>query len=380
MISGDLGHSDPKSEQSFYLSAIGKAEKLAIHSPQEARQSIAIEGLRPFETRVVEGVRIVVVPENLNELVDKNYLFVLAALGLKTTKCKIVQGKTYEGNFVHSTDQQLALNGFGIPLVEGFIPKFRKDLKGPLKKGLHCAIQYICASEKFLDRRWLIFGDSSGILPLLFGSTWATKHQDEKVILDFIINCFSSVKITHIDSYLLNVEELKKRLGLKSNRHKNQIISADEQRFIEEDYKVVLDLIRDFKYEEYDGFNAIIVHMKATNALSKNAKPYSDMCKQIINERLSLIYKGEGKKKKNVPIAKLVDLKSNTPDYARVFNPCMAAGCKTPFRVGSFPENDEERRKIRVSLGEWAKSQKGNRLVSARLSMIESWYYDVLGL
>jgi len=120
--------------------------------------------------------------------------------------------------------------------------------------------------------------------------------------------------------------------------------------------------------------------MKRTNLLCKNAKPYADMCKQIINERLTLIYKNEGKKKKNVPIQKLVDLKSNTPEYVKVFNPCMAAGCKTPFRVGSFPENDEERRKIRVSLGEWAKSQKGNMRVNARISMIESWYYNVLGL
>jgi RNase P protein component len=276
----------------------------------------------------------------------------------------------------------MCLNGFGIPLVEGRIPKFRNDFRGPFKKGLLCSVMYITDSVKYCDKRWFVFSDSRNIMQTLFGEAWATKHQDEKIILDFIISVLKTVEVYNMESYLINIDELRKRLGLKSNRHKNNIISDEEQKFIEDDYKKTLQRIRDFRYNEYSGWDDLINHMKDTQELCKAAKPYSDLCKEIISDRLDFVFKGQKKVSKKQPIIKLIaDKKTqDVVNYVKVFNPCRAAGCKVPFRVGSVPQTDEERNRIKISLREWKNSQKGVNALQSRLPLIESWYYEVLDL
>jgi hypothetical protein len=299
------------------------------------------------------------------------------------SKCEavIVESKAYTCTFKLSVEQTLCLNGFGVPLVEGLIPEFRKDFRGSFKRGLLCSVKYIIEDIKYCDKRWLIINESQNILQTLFSEAWATKHQDEKIILDFIISCLKKVKITNMPSYLINVEELRKRLGLKANRHKNPILTSDEQNFIEDDYKDILEQIRKFSYFDYQAWKDLINHMKDIQLLCKLAKPYSDLCKELVNERLTLVFKNQ-KKNKKVPVEKLIlDKKeADTIHYVKAFNPCRAAGCKAAFRVGSLPQNDEERNRIRVSLREWSNAQKGNNAVKGRLSIIESWYFDVLGL
>jgi len=175
---------------------------------------------------------------------------------------------------------------------------------------------------------------------------------------------------------------LRKRLGLKSNRHKNSIISDEEQKFIEEDYKKILGLIREFVYRDYSDWPDLIGHMRDTQQLCKDAKPYSDLCKEIVSERLDFVFKGQKKVAKKQPIVKLIaDKKTqDVVTYAKVFNPCRAAGCKVAFRVGSVPSTDEERGRVKISLREWKNSQKGVGTLQARLSVVESWYYEVLDL
>jgi len=369
-------------QSSFYARAITLAEKIAVATPQQARQNISVESLRPFETRMIEQKRYVSVPTNLEQLVSENYLFTLAAIALKTCGCIIVEGKEYRPTFKHNADQILCLNGFGVPLVEGAIPEFRGDFRGPFKTGLLCSVMYITELVKFCDKRWFNFNESKNILQTLFGEAWATKHQDEKLILDFIISVLKGVKITHMESYLTNVDELRKRLGLKANRHKNQILTDEEQRFIEEDWKTVLDRIRAFKYNDYDDWPALIEHMRSTQKLCKDAKPYSDLCKEIINDRLSFVFKGQKKTNKKQPIAKLiVDKKdSDIVGYVKVFNPCRASGMKVAFKVGKVPDSEQERSLIRVSLREWRNSYKGIGALQTRLPVIEAWYVEVLSL
>jgi hypothetical protein len=241
---------------------------------------------------------------------------------------------------------------------------------------------YITEGVKYCDKRWFVFNDSRNILLTLFGDAWATKHQDEKVILDFIISALKTQPVFNMETYLINIDELKKKLGLKSNRHKNQIISDDEQKFIENDYKDVLTGIREFKYVEYKGWYDLIDHMKATQKLCRAAKPYSDLCKEIISDRLDFVFKGQRKVNKKQPIVKMIADKKNTDivNYVKVFNPCRAAGCKVAFRVGSFPQNDAERAVVKTSLREWRSSYKGVSALQSRLSMIEAWYFEVLDL
>jgi hypothetical protein len=274
----------------------------------------------------------------------------------------------------------LCLNGFGVPIVEERVPKFRDDLRGPFKKGLLCGIMYITEGVKYCDKRWFQFNDSKNILQTLFGEAWATKHQDEKIILDFIISVMKTVPVTNMDSYLINVEELKKRLGLKANRHRNQILSSDEQKFLEEDYMKILKEIREFKYAKYDDWNSLIEHMRNTQRLCKDAKPYSDACKEIINDRLSFVFKGQKKINKKQPILKLVESKkeTNIVEYIKVFNPCRAAGIKLAFRIGSVPQNLEEQNRLKVAFREWKASFKGVPSLQSRLPAIESWYFEVL--
>jgi hypothetical protein len=274
----------------------------------------------------------------------------------------------------------LALNGFGVPLVEGGIPAFRKDLKGPFKKGLYCCINYISTGIKYCDRRWLVFGESPSILLLLFGEAWAVKHQEEKIILDFVISTLSKIKASNIPTYLVNIEELRKKLGLKANRHKNQVISSEEQKFIEEDYSETIDKIKGFKYYEYKSIEDLVAHMRDAQKMCKEAKIYSDLCKEIVGDRLDLVFKGDKRKKQNQPIEKLIQQKKDTVEYVKVFNPCRAAGIKTAFRVGSLPSNEEEKRKVKVAISEWKASFKGVGKLQARLPTVEAWYVEVLSL
>jgi len=370
------------SQLTLFANAITLAEKLAVATPKEARQSIAVESLKAFESRMIEGRRHVSVPSNLEDLVQQNYLFTLAALALKASNCIIVVGKDYKITFTHTVDQTLILNGFGVPLVEGMVPKFRNDFRGPFKNGLLCAMMYITEGIKFCDKRWFQFNESRNILHTLFGEAWATKHQDEKIILDFIISVMKTVKVLNMESYLINIDELKKRLGLKSNRHKNPIISNDEQKFIEEDYKLVLSDIREFKYNKYDDWEDLIQHMVHVQKLCKAAKPYSDLCKELTSTRLDFVFKGQKKISKKQPIGKLVSDKKNSDivGYVKVFNPCRAAGCKVAFRIGHVPQKDEERNQIRIALREWKASLKGVNALQVRLPTLESWYYEVLDL
>jgi len=366
----------------FFAKAITLAEKLAVATPKEARQNIAVDSLRPFESRMIEGKRIISVPSNIEELVAENYLFTLAALALRNCNAQIIEGRPYQATFKHTTDQTMCLNGFGIPIVEKAIPKYRSDFRGPFKKGLLVSVMYITEGVKYCDRRWFQFNESKNILLTLFGEAWATKHQDEKIILDFIISVLKTVPVTNMETYLINIEELKKRLGLKANRHKNQILSTDEQKFLEEDYKGILNDIKNFKYEEYKSWDALTHHMHDTQRLCKAAKPYSDACKEITNDRLTFIFKGQKKINKKQPILKLIDDKkeTNTVEYVKVFNPCRAAGIKVAFRVGAIPVNDEERGRVKVSLREWKNSLKGVGAIQSRLPIIETWYFEVLGL
>lgn len=374
---------DSGSQYALFAEAITLAESLAVASPKEARQAITIESLKPFESRIIDGKRTVAVPSNLKELVEQNnYIFILAALALEQSNCVVIEGKPYVPTFKHTADQILCLNGFGVPLVEQKVPVFRNDFRGPFKKGLLCAVMYITEGVKYCDKRWFVFNDSRNILLTLFGDAWATKHQDEKVILDFIISALKTQPVFNMETYLINIDELKKKLGLKSNRHKNQIISDDEQKFIENDYKDVLTGIREFKYVEYKGWYDLIDHMKATQKLCRAAKPYSDLCKEIISDRLDFVFKGQRKVNKKQPIVKMIADKKNTDivNYVKVFNPCRAAGCKVAFRVGSFPQNDAERAVVKTSLREWRSSYKGVSALQSRLSMIEAWYFEVLDL
>jgi hypothetical protein len=375
--------SDHKKESevtSFYAKAITLAEKLAVSTPKEARQTISIESLRPFESRMVEGTRVVCVPSNIESLVADHYIFTLAALCLKHCDHKIVEGREYTPTFKHTADQILCLNGFGAPIVEEKVPNFRNDIRGAFKKGLLSAMTYIVEEVKFCDKRWFIFNESKNIMLTLFGEAWATKHQDEKIILDFIISILKTQPIFGMDTYLINVDELRKRLGLKANRHKNAVISDDEQKFIEEDYKDILKQIREFKYDEYKNWMDLITHMKRTVRLCKDAKPYSDLCKEIINDRLTWVFKGQ-KKNKKLPIMKLIDDKKSQDviGYIKVFNPCRSAGINTPFRIGSVPSSKEDESSFKKSFVEWKNSIKGGRYGN-RIPMIESWYYEVLGL
>lgn len=183
-----------------------------------------------------------------------------------------------------------------------------------------------------------------------------------------------------METYLVSIDELRKKLGLKANRHKNAIISPDEYKFIEDDYSEVLTKIRSFEYLQYKDWSDLIGHMRDTQKLCKDAKSYSDLCKEITGERLTLVFKGQGKNKKKIPIDKLVETKKDTPDFVKAFNPCRAAGLKAAFRVGSLPVTEDDRRKMKLALQEWKAGYKGVGKTAIRLPIIEAWYIDVLGL
>jgi hypothetical protein len=355
----------------------------AVRDIQVSRRTMTLDDLRIFETRVSEGIRYVGVPRNIDKLVQEDYLILLGVLAVQADrKSKIHYIADQKLSWKHNEEQTQFLHGFGLSLALKQTPLYRTDWRGDFKLGVLSCFSYQIGNIKSVDKRFFRLKDVPSVLPGLYGQAWAIKHEEQKRILDYIISVIGQddlIQLANVEGYLLPIEQLKKELGLKTTRHKNKLISAEEQKFLEHDFAEIIRRIKSLEFDSNLDWTKVRLFMKTVQQLCKDAKNYRTVCEEIVDRRASLVFKGK-KGKKNLPIEKLIESKSNTPDYIRCFNPCRAASWKTQFTIGTWPESDPDKQTCRGKLNEWLVSVPKTPEYSTRKSYIESWYVSTLAL
>jgi Fe-S-cluster formation regulator IscX/YfhJ len=349
-----------------------------VHTFKDARVTQNLEKMKLFEVRMVLNQKYILIPSNLADLANSNYLFALFAKALKVMEKSYnpIIGGGYKDNMPVTKESELFLNGFGCSLVNANVIPYTADLKGKFRKGYYCMLKYITATYKKLDPRIMRFGDSHHAVQELFGEAWATTRLNEKVILDIILTATKEVcqDWLWINSYVLPKEELIKKFGLKTNKHVTKVLSDIEQDGISYDYDGYFKTIEKFEVPKFKEKDDYVQFQNTLNALSKEGKRYKTLVKNIVDQRMKVLYTGnkqEKAKKAKIPVKELITKVRGTRDFVNSFQPNEAL--KVPkFVLASYPSDDEGVRALGIQLSQWAVtiSSKADK---ARVETCRNW-------
>jgi hypothetical protein len=346
---------------------------------KDSRTKQTTNNMTLFEVRIIDNQKHILIPSNLDDLVQTNYLYLLFAYSLSVLKDYVCHvGGPYKETMPVNKETELFLNGFGCPLVSGKVPPYDPVVKGSFKKGLFCMLKYLTNTYKNFDCRFVRFGESKHAVQELFGEAWATTKLTEKFILDLILNA-TKVRIDYhewTNKYILPKEEIVKRFGLKTSLHLSQTFSEIEQLTIAkqfEDYFNIVSVISSYNYESID----IFAFQKDVLNASKIGKQYKVLCKSMTDDRMKLLYSGskqEKAKKKHVPVKDLINSCRGTTAFLNTFQINRALGIPK-FVVSKVPASDEEARSLGIQLTTWANSF-GNKYEKSRIESCKNWILE----
>jgi hypothetical protein len=334
--------------------------------------------MKLFEVRLVDNQKYILIPSNLGELAERNYLFALFSKALQTLDKVYLPllGGAYKDNMPVTKESELFLNGFGCPLLLGKVGPFEPEMKGSFKKGYFCILKYLTATYKHLDTRILRFGASHHAVQELFGEAWATNRENEKIILDLILTATKAYcKEWHwINSYIIPKEELIKKFGLKTNKHLAKVLSEVEQEALSTDFIGYFKSVEDLRVPEFAEVNDYILFQKQLENLCRTSKKYKALIKTIVDQRMKILYAGnkqEKARKAKVPVKDLVTKAKGTREYVNSFAPNEALRLPK-FVLAKYPETDEDMRALGIQLTTWATSLD-KRLDKGRIEICKNW-------
>jgi hypothetical protein len=365
--------------------ALKVAEESSIRNYIVSKKAVSAEGISPFETRFIMNETHVGIPENIIELVQSNYLIRLWLITIQQHDKMILHAcPGYKDTSIITKEQTEFLHGWGVHVVRGELARFQSDARGPFKNGMLIHARHIVGKVKNCDPRWFKFHGFKSIIQELFGVAWATSHKFEKRLLDFIMSVSAGYKININDvlSYILPEKDVKKLIGLSAKLHKNKVLSEDEQKWLEEDYKDYLEAVRAFKYPNFGSPEEFVAFQMKVATVLKAGKRYKEMTDSVVNNRLKLLYAGNKQQKaqkKKIPVTELISRTKGTREYLETFNPCRIGN--TPhFTVSMIPEKPEEQEKVRVMLEAWAINSTKKTHLEGRVNSIKAWFLIELGL
>jgi hypothetical protein len=367
----------------FFSEAMELATKTAVDSYKESKTLLNLDNMKPFEIRFVGGMNHICIPRNITEYVGSNYMFLLLVQAIHRSGTYVVEHKEVPCAYKLTEDHKVFLHGFGFHLVKGDFQNCPADARGAFRRGLMCATKYIVGHIKDMDPRWFKFAGSKSVVEEMYGTTWATSHETEKRLLDFIIATMLQIPVNgNVLSYLLSWEEIKKTTGLKVNRHKNKMLTREEQEFLSKDFEDYIAYVNDFQMPKFNDFTEIVKLQQAVKLKQRVGRKYRELCDSIIDSRLKVLYSAKGKKKNvaKVPVEELVMRKKGSTEYVNAFNPCRAAQVVPAFHIGGIPSEEKELTSVKDALHKWSIEMNKQTLHKERVSFVVAWFQQELGL
>jgi len=352
-------------------------QKDIVTSFKDARITQTTDKMSLFEVRLVSNVKYICIPNNLQELAESNYLYKLLVVALYKADKEYVPliGKDYKDTMPITKESNLFLNGFGLPIARDCVPNYDPIIKGQFKKGLHCICKYLISTYKNLDPRIFRFARSHHAIQELFGDAWATSRETERKVLDIILNVTKLIcKDWHwINSYTLPIEEIVRMYGLKVNKHITPILNEIEQQAIARDFDEYIQGVSNLKVPRFETVDDYKKFQDNLTKLIKLGKRYKNLCKNLIDSRMKLLYTGskqEKARKKKVPVRDLIQNAKGTKEYLNTFQPNEALRIPK-FIVSEYPEKPEKQRELGVQLTTWAHSLV--KCEPSRIELCRNW-------
>lgn len=246
------------------------------------------------------------VPTNWENLVNQSYLYILILKVCENQGYKLLStGVQHQPRFVTNNSIEAILKGFGIPLLSKRVPE-HPTLKGYSKEGIYICLNHWLAAKKNVRSDIFKFHGSRHIAQAVLGSVWAKDSPIEKNILDNLISYGrSNIADGHISTYLVSTEELDKIFGIKTNLHKSDLFSVNEQTLI----NAFIEMLpfEDFKQDKdmtLPELSEGVLKKYSTN--QKLLREYKNLISSVISTRINQCYspyKGkERDKQRKVPI------------------------------------------------------------------------------
>jgi hypothetical protein len=346
-------------------------DQLSVKDSILSRKALTMDSMKPFEVREHEKVRYVGIPSNINELIRENYLVLLFCLSFKKMGwVEVTVPKPLTTMLKLSEQQNAYLHGFGIHLVNGQMMNLRSDYRGAFKKGVLSACRCIVGKIKGVDTRWFKYGGEDSPVTALFGHSGNIHNVLEKSLLDHVINaCKTSLDVSDaIVTYLKSEQDIKKEIGLTAKQHTNKLFSTEERDALSMDHKDYIAFCKD-KFPEFKDWNSLKSFQELCQQTIKVGKVYKDKCQIEIDSRLTFLFSGKKKNKKDTPIDQLINQKKGTKEYINTFMPYRALGVK-PYAIAAIPSSELEMTAFRKNIDEYRVSCGRANMDLGRVSIL----------
>jgi len=370
-----------------------KIKDTFVKTQVDATKERDLDGIKSFEVRKVSGTTYMALPSNIEELCASNYLYKLLILANSHNKIQgVTSGVKHDDTIGKNDDITSFLHGFGVILVEGKLIK-KPKLKGMFGRGLSCAVKYAIGSIKNADVSLLKLMKVSSAPEVVFKDPWGKKHITEKRLLDNVIAAIKRVEKPweSVKTWILPLEEIKKKNGLDAKLHQNSLIDEVERKYILKDFKEELKAVdallpADIEVKERKSLSmsslpdtkidSILSYSDHVRSVIKLFKPYKDFVNDLLSLRLKCVYGHKDNtqlKRRKKPIHDLINNIKKTREFVTSFNIGRGMRVHPPFIVTYYPTSEGEYNTLRKQLDEWLAKFSAEDDMSVRAGLNQKW-------
>lgn len=228
---------------------------------EEARKANEKNTLKVFDQFKEKDVQYIVLPNNWEDCCKNSYLCLLAnrALILNIAKYKpwVNSDLPFEASEIVA-DKLLFLQGFGVPIVNGEIPKYRSDSRKHFNIGVQTAVKESLSFDACVIDIFKIT-EATKPIPYYFGTGWKTNKTSERKMFDFLLFALRQLSANeNLLTWVYKGEKLIECIGMKIV-HNHAIFTPDDQTFIRAEYARELayrQLFHDTKLDKFESFSA----------------------------------------------------------------------------------------------------------------------------
>jgi hypothetical protein len=319
----------------------------------EELQVIVSRGLnKPWDIATDGDIKIILLPRNIEELMQKHYLFRLyLAILMKEGYKAHYSEQNYSTRMRQDMNIDIYLKSFGMLPETGCLPDLPKN-KGYVWKGIASAIDVYLNGQKNLDRSLMKVSNAPIPSTVVFGDAWGKNYPTEKYMLDRIIHYIRQMTIVQgkLGNVLISKEKIISDKGLNVSI-KSDLITDSEKSFIEwwvQKEKMQLEFELDIP--DMDGVELIYHVQSLIRERQKSVKRIKDLLKTVSSRRVTACfspYKGARRKQvQKVPIKDLKDEIKGTKEW-EAFNPTVWVQLYGLSPISSYaPQNEAQDEKL----------------------------------
>jgi predicted nucleotidyltransferase len=338
----------------------------------------------PFSTSSVGEDKKIYLPRNYEVIVKDNYLarnFVKLALERGYTVTILDR----DGDKLE--DQKDSVKSFikgWVHCISVGVPAYAKNLKKDFKEGVLYGLSLLLEKSK-VDRSLVKQTSVDDVNVTLFGSAWKVKYAIEKSMIDLLKHFTRTSKVIgEVGTWVVSVEQIKEKYGLKDPLKNQQVITDNEQAYLREVFKLPLSAIETI--EEFNSYktrtegkeetsvDVLVRYVTGLKNVQKLLKPLKDLLEKEVSERCNFVFKHPmNKKAKQLGKSwkEQVDNVKADPHAGNVLNPSFIYSVGKEKLVSPQVMTDEERIKTEAVVYRFCQMYN---LSPARVSEIMIWF------